>query len=276
MTKSSGKERPEGGTHRKKGGVLPAFWIAFSMCMILVLASSSSLWGEEDSRDSYEKIADAVGKTLYFLAWPTAEYERATLGGVSFATGGADVSFRLQGKSGFSGDHLWVDVVLEIRNSEITNIRWGDNNAILAQPGTTIKAMGEALAQLNEEYTRSQDSRAPGNQFSGPAGGSQGFGYYFLNSCSRPIALAIRYQEVTGQWRTDGWWNFAPGQGSYLFSGGKQIRSKNAIWYFYAETVDGSDWNWTGDYSFSLSGRNLRMQEMTDKEGDSEWSITCK
>lgn len=262
--------------HRRRGSVLQTSQIISVVCIILIFALPLCLWGEEGSRNSYEKFADAVGETLYFLAWPTAEYERVTFGGFSFATGGADISFRLHGRSGFSGDHLWVDVILEVRNGEITNIRWGDNNAILAQPGTIMAAMGEALAQLNEEYSRgSQGSQPPGRQLSGSSGVSQGFGFYFANNCGKSVTLAIRYQEVTGQWQTDGWWSFAPGEGSYLFSGGKQLRSNSAVWYFYAEAADGS-WSWAGDHPFTFNGRNLPMKVMNDKEGDSEWSVIYK
>lgn len=271
MTRFRTQSGPSQGTVQEGRGILRASWLISSICMILLLSSPPYLWAEDDSEDSFKKFVHGMGETLYFLAWPTAEYERAGFGGVSFTSNGADVSFRLHGKSGFDGGHLWVDVVVEIRNGEITDLRWGDNNAILAQPGATIKAMGEVLAELNKEYSQSQGG---GSRQSGT---SQGYRYYFTNNCSRPVTLAIRYRDVAGQWRTEGWWKFAPGAGNYLSSSTHQeLRSNSAVWYYYAETTDGSDWSWTGSSPVSFDGRNLRMQEMNDKEGDSEWSITCK
>lgn len=271
MTRFRKKCGPPQEAGHEGGGILRASWIVSSICMFLLIASPAILRGDDDSRESYKSFADAVGESLYFLAWPTAEYQRVSFGGVSFTSNGADVSFRLHGKSGFDGGHLWVDVVVEIRNGEITNLRWGDNNAILAQPGSTMKAMGEILAELNEEYSQSQGGGAR------QSGTSQGYRYYFTNNCSRPVTLAIRYRDVAGQWRTEGWWKFAPGAGNYLSSSTHQeLRSNSAVWYYYAEATDGSGWSWTGSLPVSFDGRNLRMQEMNDKEGDSEWSITCR
>ncbi|HSG41245.1 MAG TPA: DUF1036 domain-containing protein [Thermoanaerobaculia bacterium] len=270
MTRFRMKCGPSRGTGQEGGGIRRASWI-FSICIVLLLFSTAVLWGKEDSQGSYKKFVESIGKGIYFLAWPTAAYERASFGGVSFTTNGVDVSFRLHGKSGINGGPLWVDVIVEIRAGKISDLRWGDNNAILAPPGSTMKAMEEILAELNREYSQSQGG---GSQQSVT---SQGYRYYFLNSCNRAVTLAIHYKDVAETWRTVGWWTFAPGEGSYLLaSGSYPLRSNSAVWYYYAETTDGSGLRWVGNFPVSFNGRNLRMQEMNDKEGDSEWSITCK
>jgi hypothetical protein len=227
-----------------------------------MLLLPGSLWCS-DSQSDFEQFVNSLGKSLYFLAWPTAQYEGVSFGGVTRNGDATDITFRLYGKSAFDDSSLWVDTVIEVRNGEITDLRWGQNNAILAAPGSTVKAMGEALRQLNQEYQRNHP----------PA--QAGFGYYFTNQCSKTVSLAIRYKDMSGQWRTTGWWQFSPGQSSYLDAGGSPVKSNSAVWYYYAQTTDGA-LEWTGDLKTSLENRTLYMKEMVDKEGDSEWSIQCR
>jgi hypothetical protein len=241
------------------------------MCLVLTIFLAVSflapgcLWSQ-DSRGVFKDYVDSLGKSLYFLAWPTAQYEGVSFGEVTPNGDGADVSFRLYGKSAFDDSSLWVDVVIVVRNGQIADLRWGRNNAILAQPGSTVKAMGEALAQLNEQYQRDHRPSIPT---------SSGFAFLFHNECNRPVRLAIHYQDLSGQWLTDGWWQFGAGGSGYLETNGSRLKSNSAVWYYYAETTD-DNLEWAGDdFTAYLEGRTLRMKGLTDKQGDSEWSSSC-
>jgi hypothetical protein len=238
------------------------------LCLIAILSAMllfpGGLWCQDSGESGFKDFVDSLGKSLYFMAWPTAQYEGVTFGGVSSSEDAKYITFRLYGKSAFDDGPLWVDTIIEVRNGQITDLRWGRNNAILAAPGSTITAMGQALAQLNEDYQRSHH----------PA--EQGFGYFFTNQCNKPVSLAILYKDLSGQWQTAGWWQFAPGASDYLkYSNGSRVTSTSAAWYFYAESGDGS-FQWKGTQKTSLEGRTLYMKEMNDKEGDSEWSVQCR
>jgi uncharacterized membrane protein len=222
---------------------------------VLPAATASAI---EDTRSDYEKVADMLGKSLYFLAWPTAKYQRANFGSVTAAANGADVVFRLYGKSAFDDGELWTDVVLQIRNGEVSDLKWGRNNALLMAPGGTMKAVGAALKDLNRELAR-----------------NQGYRFIFTNGCQHPVRLAISYEGVDGRWHTTGWWKFEAGQSAPLAAEGQIVRTNSAVWYYYAQTTDGSDLSWRGDYPVSLDGGDLPMAKLEDNRGDSEWSTTC-
>jgi uncharacterized membrane protein len=229
--------------------------------LISLFAYTPNLLADESG---YRGFVDSVAGSLYFLAWPTATYERVEFGDLQSVHSGADVSFRLHGKSAFDDGPLWVDVVIEVRNGQITDLRWGRNNAILAQPGSTIKALAEELARINSEQSRSHSSST-----------AAGFGYRFTNRCSRSIDLAISYMDTSGQWRTEGWWSFAPGESAFLTNQAGRLTSNNTTWYFYARTTDNA-WEWRGENRFVLGGTSLGMRETADTEGDNEWFVSCE
>jgi uncharacterized membrane protein len=224
------------------------------------LVAGGSASAQEDGSANYEKLGAAIGKTLYFFAWPTATYESATFGGIARAASGLNVVFRLHGKSAFDDGYLWTDVVLLIRNWQIVDLKWGQNNAALMAPGATMKAMGEALHELNNEVARTQ---RPASQF------------VFTNQCGHPLQLAIEYQGVDGQWHRAGWWSFASGETSTLQFDGQTLTTSNDVWYFYAEATDDSGLIWKGRHRVSADGRDLPMAKVQDAEGDREWSATC-
>ncbi|NEQ95459.1 MAG: DUF1036 domain-containing protein [Cyanothece sp. SIO2G6] len=98
--------------------------------------------------------------------------------------------------------------------------------------------------------------------------------YYFTNSCSVPVNLAIYYRDTSGAWVADGWWRFNPGQSSYLVADGQRLSSTNNIWYYYAETTDGA-LVWRGDQRINFDGSSLSMKELRDSSGDYSWSVNC-
>jgi hypothetical protein len=122
----------------------------------------------DDDRSVYREFVDGIGETVFFFAWPTAQYERVSFQGFRDASGGADVLFRVHGRSAFSDGPLWVDVVLELRNGEVRDLRFGNHNALLAAPGETMRALGEALQELTTQYQASAGGSSNG---SGSGGG---------------------------------------------------------------------------------------------------------
>jgi uncharacterized membrane protein len=239
-----------------------------------LLLFPGGLWGQ-DSRSGFQGFVDAVGKSLYFLAWPTAIYEGVDFGGVAADGDAVDVTIRLYGRSAFSNGPLWVNTVIVVRNGEISDVRWGQNNAVLAAPGSTIKAWGEALAKVNADYQRDHPSpQAVAPQAVMPQAVVAGVPYHFTNRCTRAVNLAIRYTDTSGQWQTTGWWLFTPGQSSYLDANGSPLRSNSRTWFYYAESTDGA-LQWTGDLPARLDDRTLPMQQMSAQDGDNDWSVQC-
>jgi uncharacterized membrane protein len=252
------------------------------ICLVAVaglLLFPGGLWGQ-DSASGFKDFVDSVGKSLYFLAWPTATYEGVDLVGIAPNGDAVDITVHLYGKSAFSDGPLWVDTVVEIRNGQITDLRWGRNNAILAAPGSTIKAMAEALAQVNADYQRDHPSpqavapQAVRPQAVMPQAAVAGVPYHFTNQCSRAVNLAIRYTDASGQWQTTGWWRFTPSESANLELNGGSLRSNSRTWFFYAETTDGA-LTWGGDQATLLNDRTLSMKQMTAQDGNNDWSVQC-
>lgn len=122
---------------------------------ILIVLISLPVFADETG---YRSFVDRIGKMVFAFAWPTATYESVNLEDVRDTSRGVEISFRLHGRSAFGGGPLWTDVIVEVSNGRISDLHWGDNNAILAQPGETMKAIGSALDDLSREYQRSQGS----------------------------------------------------------------------------------------------------------------------
>jgi uncharacterized membrane protein len=104
----------------------------------------------------------------------------------------------------------------------------------------------------------------------------RGFNYKFTNKCSLPVRLAVRYKNLTDEWITRGWWNFEPGESSYLSSSGNRLASRNSIYYYYAETTEDLGVNWSGNEQVSFDGRTLKMIRKKDNDGHNNWSISCE
>lgn len=106
-------------------------------------------------------------------------------------------------------------------------------------------------------------------------GGARAYDYKFTNNCNKRVRLAIHYKDTNNKWRTEGWWIFRPGESSYLTSSGRRIKSKNSIWYYYAEVVNGRE-RWSGDHTYSLDGRHFPMKKKRDTKGTNTWAISCR
>ncbi len=94
----------------------------------------------------------SIGKTLFFCARPTDTYESMEFGGINWKSNGADVTVVLHGNSRLEGK-VWTEVVTEISNGSVKNLRFGRNNRFI-EPGTKMKVTAQALASMNQEYQR--------------------------------------------------------------------------------------------------------------------------
>ena len=242
---------------------------------ILLLAVPPAGFGRELDSSS-KSFVDSIAETVYGFAWPTAKYERVSFGEISREGDSTLISFRLHGKSGFNDGPLWVDVVIELRNGEIEDLRWGRHNALLAPPGATMKALGEFLAELNKEHPQGQGGGGQRSVSTPSPPSREGYRFVFTNGCGHPLQLAIRFLGTDGQWHTEGWWTFPAWRTSSLTSCNFTMLSNHSEWYFFAESTDGSHLEWSGnDLVASFDGRQLRMLKRIDASGDSEWTATC-
>jgi Protein of unknown function (DUF1036) len=105
-------------------------------------------------------------------------------------------------------------------------------------------------------------------------------GYYlkFTNNCSRHVQIAIHYRDVNNKWITDGWWKFSPGDKKVLTSGNSPLVSNNRIFYFYAETIDGSNsLIWKGENYAVIDGKQYGFRKVRDTRGNNnDFSVQCK
>ncbi len=102
------------------------------------------------------------------------------------------------------------------------------------------------------------------------------FGLYFKNECNHPISLVLRYQEAGGSWHTEGGWYIDGGASGYLQDGkGNNLRTSNAVWYYYAKTTDSSSLEWAGEHYYEYAGINLPMRKLKGTNGHNSWTTTC-
>lgn len=99
--------------------------------------------------------------------------------------------------------------------------------------------------------------------------------FFFRNNCRYRVQLAIRYRDIDGSWRTKAWWEAAPGEKFYLASNGDNVATKNAVWYYYAESLPARRHKWTGDHRVKVGDRILNMQRLEDDTGDHSLGIRC-
>ena len=135
--------------------------VVFQLAILLLCALSGglALAQSDDDQSSWQNFVDSVGAAVYKFAWPTATYQRVNFQGVSTMPDGVNLKFRVHGISAFDNGPLWTDVILQVRNGKVDDIMWGENNAVLAKPGETMKALGSLLVELNKQY--GQDHPAP-------------------------------------------------------------------------------------------------------------------
>lgn len=254
-------------------------WCRVLLLTILgtVLVSATVYAATSDEEEEAEGFVRSVAATVYGLAWPTAIYESFTFRSMDPAPNGYDIKVKLEGKSSFGGGDLWMEIVLELRNGTLNDVRVDRHNALLAPPFATAQAVGELVAELAEESFGDQQPayQPPAQLAQEQTGGSRGFPFLVSNNCRHPVRIAIHYRQLNGDWQSGAWWNLDAGESSYLASGGARVLTDNSIFYYYAEAQDGSFYWSGGDTEIRVSGRDLPMIKATDDEGDTEISLSC-
>lgn len=123
---------------------VPRTWLTLLIALASVVAEAAQ---PAVDRAWYERLVDGAAGFVYNLAWPTATYERVAFGSIRPMASGADVTFRLHGRSAFADGDLWVDVVMHVRSGAIAGIDWGESNGFFP-PGLTTVAFLRALNEL--------------------------------------------------------------------------------------------------------------------------------
>ena len=151
----------------KKRARASAAWAArAALVVVTLLALTARPAFADDDADRARGFVDSVAALVFHYAWPTAQYadyECCTI--APAGNGRLRVTFRLHGISAFGGGPLWTNVDIVLGKSGVEDMQFGDNNAILAQPGQTMGALGQVLLALN-----AQARQARGNVAQGPAG----------------------------------------------------------------------------------------------------------
>ena len=120
--------------------VLRVLWLTTVMTLIWATTVSPRLLAQRNENEA-RTIVRALAGTLFTFAWPTAEYDTLSFGHLHQVDHGFSVPIVLHGISAFSGGPLWVELVVELRNGEVTDIRVGNNNAIIAPPFSAVSDM---------------------------------------------------------------------------------------------------------------------------------------
>lgn len=123
---------------------------------ILVLASTPAFIGRASGQDNEAEarsLVQSLGAFIYGMAWPTATYSASSLHSLSRARNGYDVTVRLAGTSGFSGENLWMDLVIELRNGSLSDVKVRRHNAILSPPFATSQRVAALVAAAAEHAT---------------------------------------------------------------------------------------------------------------------------
>jgi hypothetical protein len=247
-----------------RGRVIASLLVAFLL--------GGHAWAQSDSDKAwYERFTDSVAKTVFFYAWPTDTYDSVEFGSVGLQKGGADVTFVIHGTSWLEGK-VWTEVVLEIRNGEISNLRWGRYHALIP-PGTTLTKLGQAVSSLAAEYDKQRAQTAPAPPVytppavpSAPPGNPTALSAMCLeNTTSDPVGYSVPsehsdYQSLsTGQrWM---FWHAGSGPFTVLFSGA----NGPATFFAPGQTVGAKPNSCTDamTYDFIKSGEAIGLQPRT-------------
>jgi hypothetical protein len=103
----------------------------------------------------------------------------------------------------------------------------------------------------------------------------------FHNSCTHPVRMAISYKRHNSEtWRTTGYWDFDPNKGDTLDDDEAPIWTKNSIFYFSAESIDGSNIKWGNSdtrYTVDTDSKTHDFKMVDDRSGHRQFRahISC-
>lgn len=120
--------------------------------LVLGLSLSAGLASAQPAGDEawYRRFANNIGSAAFFFAWPTATYDHMEFGRIDPKSEGADVAVVLYG-SGFPEGKIWTEVVLEIRNSDLSDLHFGRYSA-LNPPGSVFGNLAAAMAAYRNRH----------------------------------------------------------------------------------------------------------------------------
>ena len=97
---------------------------------------------------------------------------------------------------------------------------------------------------------------------------------YFKNDCPHPLQVAVHFQDLNNQWQTKAWYAFAPNEKAARLGG---VETKNRYIYYYAETTNGANLVWNGNFTFYVKDRLYNMQEINTGPTIVRWTqaLTC-
>ncbi|NEP57587.1 MAG: DUF1036 domain-containing protein [Symploca sp. SIO2G7] len=101
----------------------------------------------------------------------------------------------------------------------------------------------------------------------------------FNSQCRHPLKLAVRIQDTTDNWVTLGWWTLPSRQSLVLATDVRDIKTRSANFYLYAESIDGSNYRRSGNHLSTFGDRILKMSEQTfslNADGDFTHTIDCR
>lgn len=95
------------------------------------------------------------------------------------------------------------------------------------------------------------------------------------NKCNKSFRIAIEFRDASLTWTTWGWWNFEPGQSSFVSHNGRRLGSNNSIFYFYA-TGDGLEWK--GESRGTIGGKDYKFRKIqlpVQPDNTVELALSC-
>lgn len=152
--------------------------------------------------------------------------------------------------------------------------------------GSLIQAVVDVVGILvggsNTGNQNSQTGTQSTNSTSSQGGQINARQVYFSNQCRFPVRLALSYNEPSGQWVTQGWWDIDANRNTLLASNNQNIRSNNSAFFYYAEITQepytNYSWSGNGERDLDFQGRTLRMRQVNlslNSDGNYVLAIDC-
>jgi hypothetical protein len=117
-----------------------------------------------------------------------------------------------------------------------------------------------------------------------PAATDIGGRIFIQNNCESQIKIAVRFKSTAEEWTTAGWYRFDGKEAAVIRKSGSAARSRNSVFYYYAEGVrDGKKITWRGRdddenaRSYDVDGERYRFRRyVTEKDNAGDWRLALK
>jgi hypothetical protein len=128
------------------------------LLVTVTLASTPKVSRADDAAPNWVmNFCNGAARMMYGLAWPTATYRTWEFRGITGNGGAIDLVIRLYGISAWDDSLLWTDAIIVIKDDQIVDLQFGDNNGTFA-PGSTVTELGQAF--VNELRHEQNDINA--------------------------------------------------------------------------------------------------------------------